>query len=303
MVCCSNIAAYIDKVPSIGKPNPDSPFTSHWLKLKRSTVRYVMRGNPQAKNTVILMPDPPNTIEHMQELISILEPDFRVIAFEGVGFGYSTADFSYDYSIKHNADVIIEMLQKLEVNRAILALTCIAALPGLYVANKHPDLISGLVLGQVPNIGEAKLWAKRVDFKGMLGTPFVGQILLRMIRSRAVDIWYKNALPKEHDRSEYTNPTVKSFKRGAKFSLASALQQLLKDTTPTSELVANQPAIILWGSLDRTHKKTNKAKTLDLLPNGRMVELEECGHFPDLEAPVAFAKAINDVSVTSCNLT
>jgi pimeloyl-ACP methyl ester carboxylesterase len=297
MVCCSSIASCIDKIPSIGGLNPESGFTSQWLTLKRSTIRYITRGDPHAKDTVILMPDPPNTIENMQELITILEKKFRVIAFEGVGFGYSTANLSYDYSIEHNAEVIIEMLEKLAVKRAILALTCIAALPGLYVANKHPNIISGLVLGQVPYVDEAKIWAKRVDFKGVLATPFLGQILLRMIRSRAVDLWYKNALPKGQSRSLYTNQAANSFKRGAKFSLASAFQKFQLDKTPVSQFIAHQPAIVLWGSLDRTHKKTNKAKTLDLLPNGKMIELEECGHFPDLEMPIAFAKAINDVSI------
>ena len=297
MVCCSSIASCLDKIPSVGEINPESVYKSQWLKLERSTIRYVCRGDPNAKNTVILMPDPPNTIEHMRELIGILEPDFRVIVFEGVGFGYSTANLSYDYSLKHNAEVIIEMLEKLAVKRAILAMTCIAALPGLYVANKRPDIISGLVLGQVPYIDEAKMWAKRVDFKDVLGTPFVGQVLLRLIRSRVVDIWYKNSLPKGQDRSSYTSPAVSSFKRGARFSLASAFQKFLKDKTPADQLVANQPAIILWGCMDRTHNKTNKARTLELLPNGRMIELEDCGHFPDIEAPLEFAKAIHDVSV------
>jgi pimeloyl-ACP methyl ester carboxylesterase len=296
VACCSSVASYIDKLPSISKLNPDSIYTSQWLELDRGKIRYIRRGDPKAKDTVILMPDPPNTIEHMEELIKILEPTFQVIAFEGMGFGYSTAFPSHDFSLEHCADVIVELLKKLEINRAILALTCIAALPGLMVAKKNPDIITGLVLGQTPSLSEAKKWANRVDFKGLLGTPFVGQILLRLLRNRVSDIWYKNALARDEDRSPYVEKTLSSFRRGARFSLASALQSFQRDKTSSSELVAEQNAIVLWGSLDRGHKKTDKHSILDFLPNGKIIELENCAHFPDIEAPEEFAKAICDIA-------
>lgn len=296
MICCSSAAAYIDKTHPIRPLKPNSVFSSRWLKLERGKIRYIRTGNRQAKDTVILMPDPPNTIEHMEELISFLEPRFQVIAFEGLGFGYSTAAFSFDFSLEHNADVIVELLEKLNISRAILALTCVAALPGLIVANKHPEIISGLVLGQTPTLEDAKTWAKRVDFKGVIGTPFAGQILLKLMKSRLADIWYKNALPKGRDRSTYVHKTLKSFRNGARFSLASGLQSLIRDNTMPSELTAKQNAIILWGSLDRSHKRTNKKLILDLLPNGKIIELKNCGHFPDLEEPETFAKAIYEVA-------
>lgn len=296
MVCCRSVASYIDKTPPISRLNPDSTFTSQWLELERGNIRYVRRGDSHAKDTVILMPDPPNTIEHMEELIKILEPTFQVIAFEGLGFGYSTAFLSHDFSLEHCADVIADLLEKLEVNRAILALTCIAALPGLMVAKKHPEIVTGLVLGQVPSLSEAKKWAQRVDFKGVLGTPFVGQILLKIMKNSVSDIWYKNALARDVDRKPYVEKTQSSFRRGARFSLASALQSFQKDTTCSSELIAEQNAIVLWGSLDRGHKKTNKHSILNLLPNGKVIELEHCAHFPDIEVPKEFAKAIFDIA-------
>jgi pimeloyl-ACP methyl ester carboxylesterase len=33
-----------------------------------------------------------------------------------------------------------------------------------------------------------------------------------------------------------------------------------------------------------------------MLPNGKLIELPSCGHFPDLEAPEAFFEAINEVA-------
>jgi len=293
---CSSIASYIDKIPSVSSPKPDSVFTSHYLELQRGTVRYIRTGNTKSKITVVLMPDPPNTIEHMQELIKMLEPTFQVIAFEAIGFGYSTASLSYDFSVQHNADVIIQLLEKLDVKQAILALTCVAALPGLVVAKRHPEKVIGLVLGQTPALDEARAWAKRVDFKGVLATPFIGQILLRLLRNKISGLWYKNALAKGMNSHSYLDKTLKSFRRGARFSLASAFQALLCDKTGPTEFVVEQNAIILWGNLDRSHKHTNNRSILNLVPNGKIIELENCAHFPDIEAPAEFASAIFSIA-------
>lgn len=296
MPCCSSLASNIDKLPGFSKPILDSNFNSQWVKLERSEIRFIRVGSRQAKHTVVLMPDPPNTIEHMAALIKILEPNFQVVVFEGAGFGYSRAFLSYDFSLSHNADVITELLEKLEITNAILALTCIGALPGLVVANKYPERVSGLVFGQTPSLTEAKKWASRVDFKGVLATPFLGQIILRMLRNKISNLWYKNALSKGADRSFVVTKALLAFKKGARFSLASAFQALMIDKAVPSELVAKQPAIILWGNMDRTHRKTDKHSILELLPYGRVIELEDCAHFPDIEAPEKFASAIQDVS-------
>lgn len=297
MVCCSFVASSIDKLPSLRKPQPETMYESRWLSLKRGTIRYVSLGKNDASDTIILMPDPPNTIEHMSELINLLSKKFKVVIFEGLGFGYSTANMDYDFSIEHNAEVMLELLHKLEIKRAILALTCVAALAGLWVANKYPERIKGIVLGQTPSLDEAKRWAKRIDFKGLIGTPFLGQILLKLFKGRISDLWYENALARGKDRHFFIDNANISFKNGARFSLASGLQSLLGSETDAADLIARQKSIVLWGNLDRSHRSTNKYFILDFLPNGKIVELEKCAHFPDVEAPEAFAEAIEEVAL------
>ena len=88
----------------------------------------------------------------------------------------------------------------------------------------------------------------------------------------------------------------KLSKKGSRFLLASALQALQNEKLTEDDLTANQNAIVLWGKLDRTHKITNRAGVLDMYPSGKLVEMEKCGHFPDLEAPEDFAKAIYTVA-------
>lgn len=297
MPCCTTLASYLDK-PPIVRPHrsPVSTFQSQWIKLQRGTMRYIQTGNLNSHKTVVMMPDPPNTIEHMSEVIRLLSDDFRVIVFDGLGFGFSTASYAHNFSMQHNVDMIVELLHKLKVENAILALTCVAALPGLMVAKQHPRLVSGLVLGQAPSIDEARNWMKRVDFKGLMATPFVGQLALKLARKPILKEWYKNALPKGADIKEMSDIAFESFAQGARFSLASIIQAFNVTTLTPDQLIVEQNAILLWGSLDRSHRKTNKRETLDYLPNGQMVELDDCAHFPDIEKPEAFASAIREIA-------
>ena len=288
------LATYLNTLPSLKSMQPPAQSQSRWIKTSRGIVRYVERGNPNAKFTVILMPDPPNVIEHMDELITQLEADFRVVAYENLGFGYSKANAKFDFSIQHNSELVLEIIDKLDINRAVVALTCVACLHGLHAARKSNKIV-GVVLGQGSSLEESVKWATRVDFKGMIGTPVVGQLALKAAKGKIADIWYKNALPKGADRSEYLATATDSFYKGSRFSLASSLQALKKESISDNKLTAEQDAIVVWGKLDRTHRATQKNAIMNLLPNGEMREVEQCGHFPDLETPEIFAKAIRDV--------
>ncbi len=293
---CSHTAQAIDKLPSIRDPIPPSTYKSEWIELPQGNIRFVKIENAEAKFTVVLMPDPPNTIEHMQALIDILQSTYSVLIFEGPGFGYSRASNHYDFSFAQNAELITHLLVDLEIENAILAFTCVAALAGLQVARERPDIVKGIVLGQTPPPEEARRWAKRVDFRGIMGTAFLGQLLLRMLRKPVAAIWYKNALPKGASSHFYQTGAVDSFRRGARFSLASGFQSLKNDRTPTEAFITEQKSVALWGMLDRTHKSTDKSSTLSMLPNGKLKCLENCGHFPDVEQPAIFAQAIDEVA-------
>lgn len=288
--CCIFHGSIIDKI-NLRKIVPPHSFDNRWLYSELGSVRYVVSG--QHKNaSVILMPDPPNTIEQMTPLIEMLSKDFQVIAFDAPGFGYSRASNKFNFSILHNAQIIIELVQALCAGRAILAMTCIGALPAVCAAKLRPDLVSGLVLGQTPSVEDAKRWASSVDVGGLLSMPYIGQAMLKLVRSPISKSWYDSAFPKGYDSEAHCQQTIDSFRRGAGFSLASAFQALKAEETKTSDLVVETNAVVLWGMLDRTHRKTDKYGIMDCLPNGRFIELNNSGHFPDVEVPERFSDAI-----------
>jgi pimeloyl-ACP methyl ester carboxylesterase len=49
------------------------------------------------------------------------------------------------------------------------------------------------------------------------------------------------------------------------------------------------PATVVWGAKDRTHARSDPARTL---PGARVVRFEEAGHSPELEEPERFARSL-----------
>lgn len=278
----------------MGKDGPPVNDSDHWVQTRWGTLRTRIVGR-QHETTVLTIPDPPNSIEHQQPFLDDLARDYRVIAFESPGFGYSRAARGYQFTLDQNADVILQVLETFSAANAVLALTCVSVLAGLVAAQRRPDLIRYLVLAQAGDLPQEQRWAKRVDFKGILGTNIIGQLFMHAAKRWVARHWYEVALFPGLDPKGPFSIASDSFDRGARFSLASAFQALQKEQ-PDRNLQVQQRAIVLWGAADRTHQRTDKQSILRYLPNSDFHELGNCSHCPDLEIPSDFAAFVRKIS-------
>ena len=57
-----------------------------------------------------------------------------------------------------------------------------------------------------------------------------------------------------------------------------------------------QPTLVVWGRLDSTHKSTNKGSIVDYIQKRGLqyVELDGCGHHPELQQPKVFASMLKN---------
>jgi pimeloyl-ACP methyl ester carboxylesterase len=53
---------------------------------------------------------------------------------------------------------------------------------------------------------------------------------------------------------------------------------------------AKQPTTLLWGDSDRSHQHTRAESLQELLPQAQVRHFPDCGHFPELEQPRAYAE-------------
>lgn len=244
------------------------------------------------KPVIMNAPDGPNVIEHHLELIKKLSKNFRVICFELPGIGFSYPNSKYDYSLIKASILIINIMDILNVNRATLAFSCSNGFYAIKTAELFPERIHQLFLSQTPSLYSMNAWTKNA-IPNILKYPIVGQIVNTFSEKKIAKLWYKYALPKNTDISQYKNKALHALNNGGCFCLSSLVQGLKKDIN-TSLKSLEIPSTLIWGGKDFTHKNTDNRSILDHLPNCEIIEFSNCGHFPELEATNKYEHLINE---------
>ena len=261
----------------------------HFMHLPGASIRYRMAGS--GKRCLVFCADPPVTLELYDELIAALAPDFRVVVFELPAFGLSLPRLGLPFELEAMAGLVGDFLRQLALGPYVLAFPCVPAYSALWLAGHHPELVSGLVLMQAPDWEQELHWKHGRDPKHILGRPYLGQILLRLLRRKRAGMWYRLALGRRDLLEHFTQTTQCAFDHGGSFSLASAFQRHLNGPEPAFGVI-HQPALVVWGEADRSHQGTDRASIRRYLPQARMVSIAEAGHFPELEAPERFAAEV-----------
>lgn len=261
----------------------------HFMHLPGASIRYRLAGT--GARTIVFCADPPVTLELYDELIAGLAADFRVVVFELPAFGLSLPRLGLDFGLEAMARVIREFLERLVLGPYVLAFPCVPAYSALWLASHHSELVSGLVLMQAPDWEQELRWRHGRDPKNILGRPYLGQILLRLLRRKRAGMWYRLALGRRELLEHFTQTTQCAFDHGGSFSLASAFQRHLNGPEPAFGVI-HQPALVVWGEADRSHQDTDRASIRRYLPRARMVSIAEAGHFPELETPQHFAAEV-----------
>lgn len=260
-----------------------------FVDLPQATIRVRVEG--QGRPTVVFIADPPNVVEHYDALFELLSTWTRVVCFEAPGFGFSIPKRAFTFTFQEYAQTVADLLIALRMEPYVLAFSCVSAYTALKVAADHPGVVSQLLLMQAPVWSEQVKWSRRVDRKGLIATPYIGQAFMAWQKRWVMQQWYQAALPKTKPVAPFVEPSLKAFERGASFCLASLFQRWFSAKEPCFAPVI-QPTLVLWGMSDRSHRHTNKKSILEYVPKATVVELEGVGHFPELEDPHRFREIL-----------
>ncbi len=263
------------------------------IELSLARVRCRVSGSGP---TVVFVADPPNVIEHYDRLVELLTPAFRVVCLDMPGFGFSYPKRRFSYSVEDQVQVVAELLEHLASGPYILAFSCGAAFAAIGLTAKRPDLVAAVVNIQAASWDEQARWALRVDLMGLVGTPVIGQLLLAAAPRWVARKWYAVALPEAKAAEAFARIGLEALSHGACFCLASGLQRLR--ASPPGLRPVGRPAMVVWGSADRTHRRTDKSSSRAYFAEARWHEFPSAGHFPELEDPERFAKILHGFVAT-----
>ncbi len=247
-------------------------------------LRAWLGGPTDASLTVVVVPDPPNVLEHHVAQLDGLSEGARVLGLELPGFGRSGVPHAFDFAIESYAESLSTALDQHTDGPLLLVFSCLAGLIALEIAARN-ERVAGLLLVQTPSLEDARGWAGRVDPGGLLRKPLLGQMIVRAGRRRLAKTWYDAALPRGTARDPYLSEALAAYDAGGDYCLASAVQSLgAAKAVPSLAL----PTTVLWGGSDRTHRPSDPHRLEPSIDGLRVRTVDGAGHFPDLEAPEVF---------------
>lgn len=252
--------------------------------------------------TLVIIPDGPAVVEHMtplaQAACDAVGCTAVLLDLPGFGFSIPTAGHTHDFV---GTAVAIHTALSAAGHTAAGVILHGSCLPGLYAlafAKAFPDITKGVLLAQTPSPEHLKAWAHNTIPRPLV-VPYLGQCAMFCLRRQFAGKWFRMASAKNDPKrttrsSQWATKAHCNMDEGGCFCLASAVQgTLYADELPVSNVPASIPVACLWGSGDRSHKKTPPDSIKALVPHATVRNLGPgVGHFPSMECQSAFLEEL-----------
>ena len=231
---------------------------------------------------------------------------YRVVAVDQIGFGKSTkAEIRYTFAML--ADHNVRLLDHLKVERVAIVANSMGGMLGVHFARRNPQRVSALVLENPLGLEEY--------VPAIPPQQTANLVKLEMAQTTASYRSFIKAYFKDNYRPEFES-FVEQFSRVQRspeyprFAHVSALTyQMIYDGPTYNELPKlSVPVLLAIGQLDRTvfgrrFAPPEAVKNLGYfpqlgkdaqkrIPGAKLVEFENLGHVPHLEAPDRFHTAV-----------
>lgn len=237
---------------------------------------------------LVFLCDPPVTVEAYDTLIAEFSPQYRVLVVELTGFGFSRPATGDQLRFRQTVAAVESALSSILERPAVLLGPCICGFVAAEIARRGTLAVAGLVFMQTPDVAGMLAWRDRMDPKGLLRTPYLGQMLVRARAGSLTPFWLRYATGRDFDATQLCAHSTQALRAGAGYPLATMLQTW----DDVSDHPLQVPARVIWGRQDRSHASTNPRCTLAHVPDAEVIEFSHCGHFSELERPAEFAAAL-----------
>jgi 2-hydroxy-6-oxonona-2,4-dienedioate hydrolase len=222
--------------------------------------------------------------------IVALSRRFRTIALDMPGWGKSALEIPGDGTL---VTAVKRMLDALDIERAALVGNSLGGMVALAFAAEHPERCSHLVTMGAPTPGVNVFSASGMDSEGLrvlVGTyrdPSPASFK-RLVEVMCFDAKFAtDELAKERSDTALQRPEqLKAFLEWRLFRLPSP------DALAAKLPKLGVPTLAIHGRNDRTVHFESSLRLVSLIPNSRLVMMNRCGHWAQLEHAAEFNRLV-----------
>ncbi len=229
-----------------------------------------------------------------------LAEDFRVFAFDHLGFGFSEKPATAPYAADLYVDLITDFIREVAGKPAHLVASSLGAAYAIRVAAEHPDMVRSLILNAPAG---ADTFSNRpgmagAAFYGLLQSPVLGTSFYNVMASeRSIRDYASRYL--FYDPRRVTDRLVAhlyatSHQQGAQHAIAAFLAGYLNTDARAAFSRLTQPVLLVWGKQDSVNSLEHAEKLLQLNAGARLEVFDECRMMPEQEDPERFNALVRD---------
>ena len=223
-----------------------------------------------------------------------LAEDFRVYAFDLLGFGFSDKPGTAPYSADLYVELIADFLREVSGYPANIVASSLGAAYAIRVADEYPDLVNSMILNAPTGFDavNTRPGMAGAAFYGLLQSPVLGTSFYNVMASeRGIRDYARKHLFFDHRRVTdrlVTNLYATSHQQGAQHAIAAYLSGYLNTDTRANFSRLKQRAILVWGKQDVTTPLEKGVALLQLNPRATLEVFDRCRMVPEQEHPEKF---------------
>ncbi|NJN18354.1 MAG: alpha/beta fold hydrolase [Oscillochloris sp.] len=267
------------------------------LAVSGGTMRYVDVGKGAP---LVFVHGTPTWSFLYRRLIAAHADQYRCVAPDNIGFGRSDKPVDWGYQFADHSRNLEQLINTLDLRDITLVVHDLGGPIGLRYALDHPERIRGLLIMNTvlwPMVGEFAPPAVGRMLAGPIGrwlylrANFSARILLTQVYADR-----KKLTPQIH--RHYRDAFATPDDRHGTFAF---VQQIAAGTPALAELWARReilqriPTTLVWGMRDPAFGPKYLARWREILPTAPVLEVADCGHFPQEEAPEQVSGALRQL--------
>lgn len=256
------------------------------LETPGGSFRVAVDGKQDAEHTIIFSNSLGTTLEMWQSQVEALGDQFHLIRYDTRGHGVSAANQG-PYSFSQLADDLVNILNALNVKKAVVCGISMGGHTALQMGISHPDRVEAIIpCNTTDKFGVPETWQDRAK-----GVREGGEAGMKEMAASTPDRWFTERYIKEN--GPIVQKLMERFVRNSPEGYASCCDAIAQSDLREDIKKISVPTLIIAGAHDPV-TTVEHANAMQAKIQGSTVKVLEASHISNIEDADAFNKAVSD---------
>ena len=222
-------------------------------------------------------------------VLPALAENFRVVAPDMVGFGFSERPANVEYGVQTWADQVVGLMDTLELPKAHLVGNSFGGAIALRIATQHPDRVGKLVLMGSMGVpfpiteGLERVWGYEPSFENMRKVLDVFAYSRELVNDELAEVRYRGSIQP-------------GFQESFAAMFPAPRQRWVEAMCTPEDDIRRLPhrTLIVHGREDQVIPVQTSLRLMELIDNADLSVFSHCGHWSMIERTADFNRNVSE---------